>query len=98
MFLVSGVDDRSATNLGNLFAVSIETPTTNLIATDNVFHKQYSFAEFQCQLVEHVQVLEQILVRGAGVRVLIVMSIDEQLHRWFVCRFDQYRLFTFRCY
>ena len=40
----------------------------------------YSIRKPQAELVEQLDVLQDVVVGGAGVRVLVVVAVDEQLH------------------
>ena len=63
--------------------MSIEAPATDLIASNHVLDEEDPVGEAEAELVEQLNVLEDVFVRGAGVAVLVVMPVDQQLHDGF---------------
>ena len=77
---VRGVDDGGAADLGDLLAVSVEAPAADLAAADDVLDEEDPVAEAERELVEQLDVLEDVVVARPGVAVLVVVTVDQQLH------------------
>ena len=75
---VSGVDNSSATNLSDLLTVTIEAPAADLVAANNILDEENSVAEPQTQLVKQFNVLQEVVIAGPSIAVLV--SVDQKLH------------------
>lgn len=71
---------RNETSLEAVTNHTIETPATNLVASDHIFDEENSSTESKRQFVEEFQVFEKIVVGSARIRVLVVVTIDQQFH------------------
>ena len=49
--------------------------------TYDILDEEDPVAEAQWQLVEELDVLEQVVIAGPRVAVLVVVPVDQQLHR-----------------
>lgn len=76
MLTVSAVDDRGATHLGDFLSISIEHPAGNLAGANDVFDEEDSTRKSQRQLVEQLDVLQQVVVAGVCVAILVVVTVD----------------------
>ena len=67
MLLVGGVHDGGAAHFGHLLAPTVEGPHADLVGGRHVLDEEDAVAEAQAQLVEHLQVLQHVVVgRAAG--------------------------------
>ena len=66
VFLVSGVYDGSAADFCDLLPPPVEGPHADLVGGRHVLDEEHPVAEPEAQLVEHLQVLQHVIVRGAG--------------------------------
>ena len=55
--------------------MAIEAPTTNFIWTNYVFNEKYTIAEAKRQFVEKLNIFQKVIIRGSGIRILIVVPI-----------------------
>jgi hypothetical protein len=65
VFPISGVHNGGAANLCYLFTVAVKTPAAYFCGADDVFDEKHSATESQREFVEQLDVLQQIIVRGA---------------------------------
>lgn len=79
VFLVGRINDGRTTHLGHLLAVAEEGPAANLVRADHVLYEQNATTETQREFIEEFDVLQQIVVRGVRVRVLVVVSVYQEL-------------------
>lgn len=79
VFLVGRINDGRTTYLGYLLAVAEEGPAANLVRADHVLDEQNATTETQREFIEEFDVLQQIVVRGVRVRVLVVVSVYQEL-------------------
>ena len=75
MFIFSYESD-----LCDLLAVSVEAPAADLVRSDDVLDEEDAVGEAQAEFVEQLDVLEDVLVGGPGVAVLVVVAVDQKLH------------------
>ena len=76
---VGGVDDGGAADLGDLDPVAVEAPAADLARSDDVLDEEDTVGEPETELVKELDVLEDVVVRGACVGVFVVVPVDEQL-------------------
>ena len=66
--------------------------------TYNVFNEEHPVAEPQREFVEELDILEQVVIAGPGVAVLVVVPVDQQLdHGLHVVGGDQSLLLPRAC-
>jgi len=78
LLLLCGVHNARATHFAQFLAIAMEIPTTNLLVGRRVFDEHDAILELDGHAFEQLDVFEQIVVRRVRVRVLVVVSIDEQ--------------------
>lgn len=66
VFLICGVHDGSATDLGHFLSMTEKGPKTNLLRTNDILEEKNSTAESQTEFVKQFKILEQIVVRSAS--------------------------------
>lgn len=98
VLLVGGVDDGGAADFRNLFPVAVEHPAGDLAGSDHVLDEENPPGEAQREFVEELDVLQQVVVGCVRVAVLVVVSVDEQLHNWLGTGADQIILLARRRY
>jgi hypothetical protein len=82
MLLVRGVHNGRAADFSNLLPVAVEGPATDLVRPDDVLDEKDPSVEPDAELVKLLNVLQQVVVGGARVGILVVVSVDEQFdHR-----------------
>lgn len=86
MLFVGCVHDGCAAKFCHFFSVTVETPATDFVRADDILDKNYTTAEAQRQTVEHFEILEEIIIRGRGIRIFIVVSINQQFDHWLSSR------------
>ena len=59
--------------------MTVETPAADLVAADDILDEEDAVAEAKAELIEQLDVLEEVVVAGPGVAVLVVVPVDEQL-------------------
>ena len=67
-------------HLRDLLPVPVEAPAADLVAADDVLDEEDAVGEAQAEFVEQLDVLEDVLVGGPGVAVLVVVAVDQKLH------------------
>merc|ERR1719461_1250524 len=60
--------------------MTIKAPATNFITPDDILDKEHPIAEAKTKLVKKFDVLQQVVVAGTSVTVLVVVPVDKQLH------------------
>lgn len=96
LLFLCGVHNACATHFAQLLAIAMEIPTANLLVGRRVLYEHDAILELDGHAFEQLDVLEQIVVRCVRVRVLVVVSIDEQSNAWLVCRVENLAQLTLR--
>lgn len=96
-FSTCGVDDGRGRNLCHLLSVTVKGPAADLIASNHVFDEEDTSRESKAQLVKQLQILEQVVITGRRVAVLVVVTIDQQLDDGLCRRSYQTGLFAEGC-
>ena len=60
--------------------MAIEAPTADLVAANDILDEENPVAGPQTKLVKEFNVLEKIVIASTGGTVLVVVSVDKQLH------------------
>ena len=66
VFLVRRIHDGRAADLCHLLPPAVERPHADLIGGRHVLDEEHPVAEPETQLVEHLQVLQHVIVGGTG--------------------------------
>ena len=62
--------------------MTVEAPATDFIGTDDVFDEEDPVAESQRQFVKQLNVFQQVVVRSSRVRILVIVTVDQQFDDW----------------
>ena len=60
--------------------MTVKTPAANLITSNDILYEEDPVAESETELVKKLNVLQQVVITGPGVTVLVVVPVDQQLH------------------
>lgn len=75
------INNGGAADLRHFFAMTIKGPATDFTWTNHILNKEYSLVKTQRQLVKQFNILEQIIIRGACVRVFVILPLYHQNDR-----------------
>ena len=78
LLLLGRVDNAGAADLGELASVAVEVPAADLLGAGRVLDEVNARLELGRHALEQLDVLEQVVVGRARVRVLVVVAVDEQ--------------------
>jgi hypothetical protein len=95
---VGRVDDAGAADLSDFLPISIKHPARDFTRPNHVLNEENPSREAKTQLVKQLDVLQQIVVGGCGVRVFVVVAIYQQFHDGFGAVGDEVVLLRRRRY
>ena len=79
IFPIGGVDNGRAADLCNPLTMAVEAPAADLVGSDHVLDEEDPVGEAETQFVKELNVLEDVVVRSSRVRVLVIVTVDQQL-------------------